>query len=338
VVLTVAVLLLPGAARATPSVDTSSNVNLDGKLAIDIQGLQGVLGEIDTSVSQLMKSVQTQARDDIINVLLQTKAAVSQQLAQIQSASVAAINLAASRLDAQLQAVLTQARALASQAAALAMQVMNQTKQIAESIENAISGQLKQIQANVLEGLKILKSYVDEQLDRLYARSENTAANAAFQSRAFVDNAFIVLVRCALSGLLLFLIWRIVRDTRQALRQPSGVPFEPIVAGVVACAVVVLLASRPLLCGVLGVKTGSIPPDPCANALTDYAAFFRDKDAVADKNAVRAEGANLEEELQRCAYISVSADRVEAADELMGAVRKGLADLPGSTGAALAKK
>jgi hypothetical protein len=319
-----------GAFTPTLNVDADGtvNANLNGQVKVDVEGLDRVVKQIDATLVQLAKSTQTSFRGDIDDVLRQTRAAINDQLAQVRSASVQAINLVAAQLDAQLRAVLTQAQAIASQAEQLIKQIANQAVEIVESIEAQTLAQIKQIHANLMEALKVVGTFIDQELDRIYVRSENTAANVAYASRAFVDNAFLVAVRCVLGGVLLLLALRIARDATEAVRKRSHLTAQPIAEGLILCGVMALLASKPLLAGVLGIPSLTAPPDPCAAALADYKKFREDNTAKVAPDTLRLEGANVQEELQRCAYLSVSAARAGGAEQLMLSVRAGLSRLP----------
>jgi hypothetical protein len=281
----------------------------------------------------LLGTAQTQARDDIIHLLQQAKAEISGQLAQLRAASVDAINLVASRLDAQLSAILAETNSILAQAHQMLSDIAGQTKAVIEGIEQRVFQQIQQIHANIQQDLKQLEAFVDEQLDRAYARAENATADAAFQARAFVDNAFLVGVRCLLAAALLVLVLRLAGQLRAAVQSKDHVPLELAASGAMAVVMIVLLASKPLLASALGVPTETTPPDPCASSLADYSKFLADKDVVAH-DALRFEGANLQEELQRCAYLSVSSDRVSGAQQLMSGVRSVLMGLPDSVAVA----
>jgi len=340
-VMAAVVLLSPGRAHAgTPTVDANANGNvaLNGQLKVDLEGLDGVVATLDRDLARLLKTTQTQARDDIANVLRETKVAISDQLAQVRSASVAGINLVATRLDAQLRTLLTQAQALANQTAQVIAQAENALNKDLQGIEQAVFLQIQAVHSDLLETLKVIQSDIDRQLDRAYVRAQDAATALAFQSRGFVDNAVLVAVRGVLSALFLILLMRVTRQATEAIRKRDRVPAEPIVGAALLCGVVVLLVSKPLLAGALGIPTTSIPPDPCASAVSDYQKFVSDKDLALPAVTVRFEGITVQEELQRCAYLSVSTDRAEGAAQLMSGVRTTLAQLPDSVAAVVAKQ
>jgi hypothetical protein len=347
----VVVLLGAGDVRAgTPTVNANANGNVDlnGQIKVDIQGLEGVVTQIDGDLARLLRTAQSQARDDIVALLTQTKSAINDQLAQISSASTAAINLVAGQIDAQLKTVLGKVQALHQQTLAMISEVehdiANHLDNLVQGLERQVLVQLQQIHQDLLQTLQVIGSFIDQQLDRLYVRTDDGVQQAAYQSRAFVDSAAMVIARGLLGALLLVLVLRVARQTAEAIRKPEKFPLEPVAGGVVLIGVAVLLISKPLLAGVLGIPATPVAPSLCSSAWTDYGKFVDDSKLVSDcKSGVtctelRYEGVTVQEELKRCEYVSVSQDRAAGADQLLTAVRSTLAKLPDSVSASVAKK
>jgi hypothetical protein len=344
VVALIAAVSLPTRAHAgAPTVDANANANvsLNGQVKVDIDGLDQIVGQIDGDLARLLRTTQTQARGDIEALLGQTRSAINDQLAQIRSASAQAVNQVAGRVDAQLKAVLEQAQALHQRTLNMILEVEHDIQMHAEhlvqGVEQQVLVQLQQIHKNILDTLQVIGQYVDEQLDRLYVRTDDGARRVAVESRVFVDSAALTIARGVLGVALLVLLMRVVRQASEWLRKRDGLPVEPIVGAAVLLGVVVLLASKSLLSGALGVPAASSLPDACENAWTDYGKFFQDKQVGVAPDALRYRGVSVEEELKRCAYLSVSQDRIDGAEQLIAGLRSALAGVPGSVGA-VAKK
>jgi hypothetical protein len=222
--------------------------------------------------------------------------------------------------------------------------IANHLDNLVQGLERQVLVQLQQIHQDLLQTLQVIGSFIDQQLDRLYVRTDDGVQQAAYHSRAFVDSAAMVIARGFLGTLLLVLLLRVARQTAEATRKPEGFPIEPVAGALVLTAVLVLLISKPLLAGVLGVPATGAPPSLCTAAWTDYGKFVDDAKLLSDSKTgitateLRFEGATVQEELKRCEYVSVSQDRATGADQLISAVRSTLAKLPDSVSASVAKK
>jgi hypothetical protein len=294
-----------------------------------------------------VRTTQSQARDDVLAVLNQTKVDVSEQVSQIRSASVEAVNLVAAHVDAQLKVVLDKAEAMERQALSAIGQIEHDIAakldmQI-EQIERNLLVTLQQLHKEVTETLKSVGAFINEGLDRLYARADDEAAHAIQESRTFTTTWAIVGARSVLSVAFVILLLRVASQIRNAT-SASGDKVPPIAGGVVLLGILILLFAPSLLANVLHIPAVSPPPNVCADALDDYVRFVNNADSRTDNLAItrnngltlqpsdlrRLAAVTVQEELQRCSYVSVSEDRIAEITRLMAGVHLVLGGLDSS--------
>jgi hypothetical protein len=355
----IAVLTLDSrsAVAGPPTVDANVgniNANVGGKVTVDVAGLQQVVKQLDADAAALAKTTQTRARDDILAILQQTSASVRAQIAQIEGASIQVVNSVGDRIDAQLQSVLRQVQTLESRASAMVREVeeaiaKHLDHQI-EQIEQTALLAMQQLHRDIQEAAAQIAKFIDQELDRLYVRSGDTGDTVAGRLSLFNQRLTLVAAHALLGGIALFLLLRLARQGSEALQKGGGwraFPIEACASGVALVTIAVLLFNTSALTGALALAPPEQHIDQCTLANADYLKFMED-----NKNSTSAsttpdtstahrlgfEGVTVEEELQRCVYLSVSEDRVKAASVLMNDVRVVLNSLPKNTVVAIAPK
>jgi hypothetical protein len=320
-----------------PTLNANANANVNAKLVVDGTQIATILQQVDRANAGLLDSANAAlARglstenhaiaQGVHDETQQISDAIRSQLQQLATSSTDVVNQVADRVDLQLAALLKQASGLAASlnqaVVSLEAKISAQINQQIAATLSGIRQQIQQIHADVMDILGNVEEFLHGAVNQLYARSQDVAQTTHVQAVADTSQLVVLGARSALALGLLVLVWIGARlGSDYANKRRTGPPVELIAAGVLFVGGATLLADRALLPATLGVSLDPPAlPDICSQAEREYTAFEGHVEQHADSESLRLEGGDLEEDLNHCAYSTLSKERAEDAQERIASV------------------